>query len=100
MKLNLKKVHKVVFVRHGESIWNKSNRFTGWVDVPLNDKGIEEARAAGRRLRQAGFEFDVAYTSMLKRAIKTNNMILDEMDQDWLPIHKHWRLNERHYGEL
>lgn len=100
MRVNFNKVHKVVFVRHGESIWNKSNRFTGWVDVPLNDQGIEEARAAGRRLRQAGFEFDVAYTSMLKRAIMTNNMILDEMDLDWIPIQKHWRLNERHYGEL
>lgn len=94
------KIHKVVFVRHGQSIWNKSNQFSGWVDVPLNQKGIEEARAAGRRLKQENWQFDIAYTSMLKRAVVTFNHIADELDVDWIPLHKHWRLNERHYGEL
>ena len=81
-------------------MWNKANRFTGWVDVPLNNKGIEEARAAGQRLKSAGYTFDMAYTSMLKRSIVTYNMIADEMDLDWIHLHKHWRLNERHYGKL
>lgn len=94
----MQKVHKVVFVRHGESIWNKSNQFTGWVDVPLNQNGINEAKAAGRRLKNAGFTFDIAYTSMLKRSIATYNHIADELDLDWITAVKHWRLNERHYG--
>jgi 2,3-bisphosphoglycerate-dependent phosphoglycerate mutase len=94
------KIHKVVFVRHGQSAWNKSNQFSGWVDVPLNEQGIEEAKAAGKRLKAAGYTFDMAYTSMLKRAIVTYNQIADEMDLDWIPNTKHWRLNERHYGEL
>ena len=87
-------------MRHGESVWNKSNRFSGWVDIALNEKGTEEARAAGRRLKAANYTFDVAYTSMPKRAIVTYNNISDEMDLDWITVHKHWRLNERHYGEL
>ena len=94
------KIHKVVFVRHGQSAWNKSNQFSGWCDIPLTDQGKEEARAAGKRLKAAGYNFDLAYTSMLKRAIVTYNCIADEMDLDWIPCHKHWRLNERHYGEL
>lgn len=81
-------------------MWNKSNQFSGWVDVPLNEKGIEEARAAGRRLKAAGYEFDICHTSMLRRAIVTFNNIADEMDLDWIPVKKHWRLNERHYGKL
>lgn len=89
-----------MFVRHGQSVWNKSNRFSGWVDIPLNEVGEQEARDAGKRLKKAGFEFDVAYTSMLKRAIVTLNNINDELDLDWIPVHKHWRLNERHYGQL
>jgi 2,3-bisphosphoglycerate-dependent phosphoglycerate mutase len=95
-----KKIYKVVFVRHGESIWNKSNQFSGWVDVPLNQNGIKEARDAGIRLKQNGYSFDLAYTSMLKRSIVTYHHIADELDLDWIPSIKHWRLNERHYGEL
>jgi 2,3-bisphosphoglycerate-dependent phosphoglycerate mutase len=91
---------RLVLIRHGESTWNKENRFTGWTDVDLSEKGVTEARSAGRRLREAGFVFDQAYTSLLKRAIKTLDLVLDEMDQLWIPVEKSWRLNERHYGAL
>jgi 2,3-bisphosphoglycerate-dependent phosphoglycerate mutase len=90
----------LVLLRHGQSQWNLENRFTGWVDVPLSEKGVEEARQAGRLLRQEGLRFDVAYTSVLKRAIKTLWLALEELDQMWLPIHKSWRVNERMYGAL
>src|SRR6187431_710078 len=90
----------LVLLRHGESTWNKENRFTGWTDVDLTEKGVEEARAAGRLLAREGFDFDIAFTSVLKRAIRTLNLALDEMDRLWLPVVKHWRLNERHYGAL
>jgi len=93
-------MYKIVFMRHGESTWNLANRFTGWVDVDLTDKGINEAKTAGRVLRDAGFKFDLAYTSVLKRAIRTLWLALDEMDQMYLPIKNDWRLNERHYGAL
>ncbi len=93
-------MHKLVLIRHGESVWNKENRFTGWKDVDLSEKGREEARSAGELLKTQGFEFDLAYTSVLKRAILTLNSILDEMDTVWLPVIKNWRLNERHYGNL
>jgi 2,3-bisphosphoglycerate-dependent phosphoglycerate mutase len=93
-------MYKIVFMRHGESTWNLANRFTGWVDVDLTEKGINEARSAGRVLREAGFAFDMAYTSVLKRAIRTLWLALDEMDQMYLPIINDWRLNERHYGAL
>jgi len=91
---------KLVLLRHGESIWNRENRFTGWTDVGLSEKGIEEAIRAGRTLKGEGFVFDVAYTSVLKRAIKTLWLVLEEMDLMWIPEHHHWRLNERHYGAL
>jgi 2,3-bisphosphoglycerate-dependent phosphoglycerate mutase len=91
---------RLVLIRHGESTWNKENRFTGWTDVDLSEKGVAEAKAAGRRLREAGFVFDQAYTSLLKRAIKTLDFVLEEMDQLWIPVDKSWRLNERHYGAL
>lgn len=91
---------RLVLVRHGESVWNKENRFTGWTDVDLSEKGIEEAHKAGKLLRAEGFQFACAYTSYLKRAIKTLNVILDEMDLDWIPVYKSWRLNEKHYGVL
>lgn len=91
---------KLVVVRHGESVWNKENRFTGWQDVDLSEKGRAEARQAGQALKNRGFQFDVAYSSVLKRAIKTLDSILEEIDQVWLPVHKEWRLNERHYGAL
>jgi len=87
-------------LRHGESTWNKENRFTGWKDVDLSEKGRAEAADAGRLMKDAGIAFDLAFTSVLKRAIKTLNIALDEMDQLWLPVTKHWRLNERHYGAL
>ena len=90
----------LVLLRHGESTWNKENRFTGWTDVDLTEKGVEEARAAGRLLKREGFDFDVAFTSVLKRAIRTLNLALEEMDRLWLPVVKDWRLNERHYGAL
>ena len=93
-------MHKLVLIRHGESEWNKLNLFTGWTDVPLSDKGVEEARAAGKLLKEEGFSFDAAYTSTLKRAIKTLWLVLEEMDQMWIPVTKDWRLNERHYGAL
>jgi 2,3-bisphosphoglycerate-dependent phosphoglycerate mutase len=91
---------KLVLLRHGESVWNRENRFTGWTDVDLTDKGLAEARQAGRLLREAGFAFDVAYTSVLKRAIRTLWTVLDEMDRMWIPVEHSWRLNERHYGAL
>jgi 2,3-bisphosphoglycerate-dependent phosphoglycerate mutase len=90
----------VVLLRHGESIWNKENRFTGWTDVDLSDAGREEAAHAGRLLKAEGLTFDVAYTSVLKRAIRTCWMALDELDLLWIPVYRHWRLNERHYGAL
>lgn len=91
---------KLVLLRHGESTWNEENRFTGWTDVDLSQKGLEEARNSGRLLRENGFVFDVAYTSVLKRAIRTLWIALDEMDQMWIPVNLSWRLNERHYGAL
>ncbi len=93
-------MYKIVLLRHGESTWNQENRFTGWTDVGLNEKGMAEARAAGQLLKRDGFDFDVAYTSVLRRAIKTLWTVLEEMDRMWLPIHHSWRLNERHYGAL
>jgi len=90
----------LVLLRHGESIWNKENRFTGWTDVDLSPKGINEARAAGSQMLRDGYVFDVAYTSVLKRAIRTLWLALDEMDLMWIPVFKSWRLNERHYGAL
>ena len=90
----------LVLLRHGESRWNYENRFTGWTDVDLTEKGVEEARKAGVQLRNEGFRFDVAYTSVLKRAIRTLWLVLDEMDLMWIPVHRRWRLNERHYGDL
>jgi len=90
----------IVFVRHGESTWNKENRFTGWTDVDLTEKGMAEAREAGRMLKAEGFTFDRAFTSVLKRANKTLNLILEELDLLWLPVEHSWRLNERHYGGL
>ena len=91
---------KVVLLRHGESTWNKENRFTGWTDVDLSEKGRVEAREAGEVLQREGYVFDVAYTSVLKRAIRTLWSALDELDQMWIPVHHSWRLNERHYGAL
>jgi 2,3-bisphosphoglycerate-dependent phosphoglycerate mutase len=91
---------KIVLLRHGESAWNKENRFTGWTDVGLTPKGVEEAIAAGRTLKQEGYEFDTAFTSVLSRAIKTLWLALEEMDRMWIPVHLSWRLNERHYGAL
>ena len=91
---------KVVLLRHGESTWNKENKFTGWTDVGLSEKGIEEAIQAGKLIKEAGFDFDVAYTSFLTRAIKTLYLSLEELDLLWIPVVKNWRLNERHYGAL
>jgi 2,3-bisphosphoglycerate-dependent phosphoglycerate mutase len=93
-------MYKLVLIRHGESTWNLENRFTGWTDVDLTDTGVEQAKNAGRLLKAEGYEFDVAYTSVLKRAIRTLWLALDEMDRTWLPVLKTWRLNERHYGGL
>ncbi len=93
-------MHKIVLIRHGESTWNLENRFTGWTDVPLTDTGVAQARQAGRLLREAGMDFDVAYTSVLKRAVWTLWHALDEMERTWLPVQHDWRLNERHYGAL
>ncbi len=97
MKENMK---KLVLLRHGESIWNKENYFTGWTDVDLSSRGFEEAKNSGRLLREGNFTFDIAYTSVLKRAIRTLWITLDEMDRMWLPVNSSWRLNERHYGAL
>ena len=91
---------KLVLLRHGESVWNQENRFTGWTDVGLSEKGIEEAKAAGELLRREGYDFDLAFTSVLKRAIKTLWIVLEDMDRMWIPTQKSWRLNERHYGAL
>ena len=93
-------MHKLVLIRHGESTWNLENRFTGWTDVELTATGVAQACEAGRLLREGGFEFDIAYTSVLKRAIWTLWHALDRMDRTWLPVHNDWRLNERHYGAL
>lgn len=93
-------MHKVVLLRHGESTWNKENRFTGWTDVDLSEKGIKEAHNAGQTLKKDGYTFDVAYTSVLKRAIRTLWITMDEMDLMWIPVIRDWRLNERHYGAL
>ncbi|MFN0159631.1 MAG: 2,3-diphosphoglycerate-dependent phosphoglycerate mutase [Burkholderiales bacterium] len=90
----------LVMMRHGESAWNRENRFTGWTDVDLTETGVAEARRAGALLRERGYAFDRAYTSLLKRAIRTLNVTLDELDMAWIPVEKHWRLNERHYGAL
>jgi 2,3-bisphosphoglycerate-dependent phosphoglycerate mutase len=95
-----KPMHKLVLIRHGESTWNLDNRFTGWTDVDLTPAGIEQAKRAGRLLKAEGYEFDVAYTSVLKRATRTLWHVLDEMDRTWLPVVNSWRLNERHYGAL
>jgi len=93
-------MHKIVLLRHGESVWNKENRFTGWTDVDLSDKGREEAAQGGERLKKEGWLFDIAYTSVLKRAIRTLWIVLDKMDLMWIPVVRSWRLNERHYGDL
>jgi 2,3-bisphosphoglycerate-dependent phosphoglycerate mutase len=93
-------LYKLVLIRHGESVWNKENRFTGWTDVDLSERGVEEAHRGGKQLRESGFTFDIAYTSVLKRAIRTLWIVLDEMDLMWIPVINSWRLNERHYGAL
>ena len=93
-------MHKLILLRHGESDWNRENRFTGWTDVDLSERGIQEAHRAGQVLLEQGFTFDVAFTSVLKRAIRTLWIALDEMDLMWIPVHRSWRLNERHYGAL
>ena len=93
-------MHKLVLLRHGESTWNKENRFTGWTDVDLTDKGREEAKSAGQLLKAEGFAFDLVFTSVLTRAVRTSNIALDELGQLWLPVERSWRLNERHYGAL
>jgi 2,3-bisphosphoglycerate-dependent phosphoglycerate mutase len=93
-------MHKLVLIRHGESTWNLENRFTGWTDVALTPAGVSQAMSAGKLLKAEGYEFDIAYTSVLKRAIHTLNLCLDEMERSWLPVVKDWRLNERHYGGL
>jgi 2,3-bisphosphoglycerate-dependent phosphoglycerate mutase len=93
-------VYKVVLIRHGESVWNKENRFTGWTDVDLSEKGIQEAKQAVAAIKEAGLEFDICYTSVLKRAIRTLWIVLEGLDCMWLPVHRHWRLNERMYGAL
>ena len=91
---------KLVLIRHGESVWNKENLFTGWTDMDLSDTGMKEAAEAGRILKAEGFDFDICYTSYLKRAIHTLNLVLESMDREWLPVFKTWKLNERHYGAL
>ena len=93
-------MYKLVLVRHGQSTWNLENRFTGWTDVDLTELGRAEAVEAGSLLREGGYDFDIAYTSVLKRAIKTLGIIQDEMDSNWLPVIRAWQLNERHYGSL
>ena len=93
-------MYRVVLLRHGESTWNRENRFTGWVDVDLSEKGLVEAQRAGRLLKDGGYTFDVAYSSLLKRAIRTLWIVQDELDLLWIPVHRSWRLNERHYGAL
>ena len=91
---------ELVFIRHGFSEWNAKNLFTGWRDVNLTERGVEEAKSAGQKLKEAGYEFDIAFTSVLTRAIKTCNIVLEESNQLWIPQVKNWRLNERHYGAL
>src|SRR5438876_944969 len=93
-------MRKLMLLRHGQSTWNLENRFTGWTDVDLSETGVAEARQAGRQLRQDGYDFDCAYVSVLKRAIRTAWLALEEMDRMWLPLLPDWRLNERHYGSL
>lgn len=93
-------MYKIVLLRHGESTWNMENRFTGWTDVDLSEKGVGEAHEAGRTLKKEGYDFDLAFTSVLKRAIRTLWIVLDEMDRMWIPVVRSWRLNERHYGAL
>jgi len=93
-------MYRLVLVRHGESVWNKENRFTGWTDVNLSERGVEEAKEAGKKMKEQGFVFKYAYTSFLTRAIKTLNLALEEMDLLWIPVEKSWRLNEKHYGML
>jgi 2,3-bisphosphoglycerate-dependent phosphoglycerate mutase len=93
-------VYKLVLLRHGESVWNRENRFTGWTDVGLTEQGVREARESARLLKEGGYAFDLAYTSVLSRAIKTLWVVLEDMDLMWIPIHNSWRLNERHYGAL
>ncbi|MBF0480815.1 MAG: 2,3-diphosphoglycerate-dependent phosphoglycerate mutase [Desulfovibrionaceae bacterium] len=93
-------MHKIVFIRHGQSVWNLENRFTGWTDVDLSELGVGEAKTGAKLLKEAGFVFDICHTSFLRRAIKTLNIVLDAMDLMWLPVFKTWRLNERHYGAL
>ncbi|MGA7560939.1 MAG: 2,3-diphosphoglycerate-dependent phosphoglycerate mutase [Terriglobales bacterium] len=98
--MEMSEMHKVVLLRHGESVWNKENLFTGWTDVDLSDKGTQEAKEAGRTLKKQGYSFDIAFTSLLKRAIRTLWIVLDQMDLMWIPVQRDWRLNERHYGAL
>ena len=93
-------MYKIILLRHGESTWNKENRFTGWTDVDLSEKGIQEAKEAAKLLKEGGYTFDIAYTSVLKRGIRTLWIVLDEMDLMWIPVYRSWRLNERHYGAL
>ncbi len=93
-------MYKIVLLRHGESTWNKENRFTGWTDVDLSEKGIQEAKEAAKLLKEGGYTFDIAYTSVLRRGIKTLWIVLEEMDLMWIPVYRSWRLNERHYGAL
>jgi 2,3-bisphosphoglycerate-dependent phosphoglycerate mutase len=93
-------MQKLVLIRHGESVWNKENRFTGWADVDLSDEGLEQARNAGRLLAKHGYTFDEGFTSVLKRSIKTMHFVLEELEHLWIPVHKSWRLNERFYGAL
>ena len=93
-------MHKLVLLRHGESTWNRENRFTGWTDVDLSEQGVKEAREAGRLLKEEQYDFDIAFTSLLTRAIRTLNLALEELGQLWIPVAKDWRLNERHYGAL
>jgi 2,3-bisphosphoglycerate-dependent phosphoglycerate mutase len=93
-------MYKIVLIRHGESTWNKENRFTGWTDVDLSERGVAEAIEGGRVLKHEGYQFDIGYTSLLKRAIKTYNEVTEQVDQLWLPVKRSWRLNERHYGAL
>jgi len=93
-------MYQLVLIRHGQSIWNQTNQFTGWTDVDITERGVNEAVDAGKRLKEAGFNFRFAYTSLLKRAIKTLNIVLEEMDLMWIPVEKSWRLNEKHYGML
>ena len=92
--------HKLVLIRHGESVWNLENRFTGWTDVGLTERGMQEAHTGGIALRKEGYTFDVAYTSVLKRAIKTLWIVMEEMELEWIPVYRAWQLNERHYGAL